>query len=180
MTGYEEAIFGPLAPERTCGECVACCKILVINHPNLRKEADCLCPHNVGSGCGIYETRPTVCRNWHCLWRHLADMPDGLRPDRSGMMVSLEGHRPPRTIFENLYVVIRAIDGPEVFDTPIGQELIASFARMEVLPVWISWAGKKFLVHPDQALADAIVNPNTAHKELIAEGRAWRARYPFS
>jgi hypothetical protein len=108
-------------------------------------------------------------------------MPDELRPDRSGMMVSLERHTPPRIIFENLYVVIRALDGPEAFDTPLADQLVGSFARMESLPVWISWAGQKFLAYPKQDLADAIVNPDTTvHRNLVSQGRAWRKRYPFT
>jgi hypothetical protein len=41
-------------------------------------------------GCGIYETRPPVCREFYCAWRREDFIPNSWRPDRSGIFSELE------------------------------------------------------------------------------------------
>jgi len=86
-----------LVDGRECGECTACCKHLTIDSEELKKLPGILCEHcTEGKGCGIYEQRPSVCRNWYCAWRMLDNFDDGWRPDRSGVMVELaQGELPP-------------------------------------------------------------------------------------
>jgi hypothetical protein len=44
-----------------------CCKVPPI--PELEKPAGRWCSHAVtGKGCGIYESRPDVCRRFYCQW----------------------------------------------------------------------------------------------------------------
>ena len=71
--------------KRQCGPCTACCVELKIVAPELNKKAHSPCPH-LGEGCGIYETRPAVCRQFLCGWRLFDDMDDAWRPDLSGVM----------------------------------------------------------------------------------------------
>jgi hypothetical protein len=63
---------------------------LEIVAPELKKKARVPCPHLNGpqhsEGCGIYETRPGVCRQFLCGWRLFEDMDDSWRPDRSGVL----------------------------------------------------------------------------------------------
>lgn len=80
-----------LVPNKACGACTVCCKALTIRHPDLRKLSGVLCENcREGIGCAIYETRPSVCRNYHCAWRTLpeAQMSDAWRPDRSGLLAT--------------------------------------------------------------------------------------------
>jgi uncharacterized protein len=70
--------------KRQCGPCTVCCTELKI--PQLRKEARVPCRHLTASGCGIYETRPDVCREFLCGWRLFEEMGDDWRPDLSGVM----------------------------------------------------------------------------------------------
>jgi Fe-S-cluster containining protein len=58
------------ATGRSCGECSLCCKLPPIDTPELQKQANTWCPHcRPGKGgCSDYETRPTLCRNYRCLW----------------------------------------------------------------------------------------------------------------
>lgn len=72
---------------RRCGPCNSCCVDLEIATPELKKKARVPCPHLKGTGCGIYETRPGVCRQFLCGWRLFEDMDDSWRPDRSGVLV---------------------------------------------------------------------------------------------
>lgn len=80
-----------------CGGCTACCTIMRVDLApvhNHVKPARCECVHAVRHGCAIYDQRPTVCRDWSCVWRGSQDRPDlrmpsNLRPDRSGVVLEL-------------------------------------------------------------------------------------------
>lgn len=74
---------------RSCGECTACCqgwlKAQIYEHEMKPGQP---CPHATDKGCGIYETRPELCRNFRCGW--LIDsqhFPDWMRPDNSKVIV---------------------------------------------------------------------------------------------
>jgi hypothetical protein len=75
------------SPDRSCGECTACCQTLAVYDLEKPMWTRCthLCPN--GQGCGIYEERPHTCRQFHCVWRRgglIAD--EDQRPDRLGVM----------------------------------------------------------------------------------------------
>jgi hypothetical protein len=78
-----------LVPGRECGDCTVCCTVLAIDKPDIQKPAGVTCRH-CRSGCAIYETRPTLCRDFHCGWRQLPILDDSWRPDRSGIFVEIE------------------------------------------------------------------------------------------
>jgi hypothetical protein len=81
-----------LVADRTCGPCIVCCKALTIEDPALQKPQGHLCRYAVADkGCGIYETRPQTCRIFYCGWRRLKWIRETLRPDRSGVLVRLDG-----------------------------------------------------------------------------------------
>lgn len=52
---------------RSCGECTACCTGMAVTEIN--KPVETPCEHLKAGGCGIYETRPQSCQDFHCLWR---------------------------------------------------------------------------------------------------------------
>ena len=80
-----------LVPHRDCGPCNVCCKVPIIDTPEMKKSPGVLCPNCVaGIGCQIYETRPEVCREHYCGWRHLALLDDSWRPDLSNIYVELK------------------------------------------------------------------------------------------
>jgi hypothetical protein len=62
---------------------------MAIDKPEIQKEAGVTCRHCKG-GCAIYETRPSLCRDYHCGWRQLPILDESWRPDRSGVFVELE------------------------------------------------------------------------------------------
>jgi hypothetical protein len=79
-----------LVPERTCGSCNICCVVPKIDEPELQKLPGCRCRNALTSGvCAIYETRPTVCRNFFCGWRLLPLVNERLRPDQSAVFIRL-------------------------------------------------------------------------------------------
>jgi len=56
-----------------CENCNVCCKILRIDKRFLSwrdtdKNANEMCDKLVNNKCKIYETRPTPCRGFNCLW----------------------------------------------------------------------------------------------------------------
>jgi hypothetical protein len=83
-------------PPGSCGECVMCCEWLDIETEGLSKKAGVLCQHCHGGGCGIYETRPVLCRTFFCGWRLVQQLGDDWRPDKSGVMILLVTKDVPR------------------------------------------------------------------------------------
>ncbi len=73
-------------PGKTCGECSFCCKVLEITE--LAKPAGAWCAHcRKSGGCGVYATRPNVCRDYECLWKSDRGLSSRLRPDRVGAIL---------------------------------------------------------------------------------------------
>src|SRR4029077_13058191 len=58
----------PLVPGRTCGSCMLCCTVMLVDE--LNKPAGTTCSYAVaGSGCTTREHRPRSCRRFFCGWR---------------------------------------------------------------------------------------------------------------
>jgi hypothetical protein len=51
------------------------------------------CPHLSDAGCAIYATRPEECAAFNCWWYVSPEMPEGMRPDRSRILVWSEPAR---------------------------------------------------------------------------------------
>jgi len=41
-----------------------------------------------GKGCGIYDTRPEICKGFHCLWLSSESLPDKYKPDKIKLYIS--------------------------------------------------------------------------------------------
>lgn len=81
----------PLLPDRECGGCVECCRVIPLSLPELSKPTGALCAYCVdGAGCTVHAIRPQTCRTWFCLWR-VVELSDDWRPDRSGIVVRPDG-----------------------------------------------------------------------------------------
>ena len=84
-----------LVANRECGKCTVCCKVLTIDDPQLQKLPGVMCPNcKNGSGCQVYDTRPDPCRGFFCGWRHLGELDDKWRPDKSGVMLRFQSPPP--------------------------------------------------------------------------------------
>jgi hypothetical protein len=73
-----------------CGGCTLCCKMVRVEE--IEKPAGEWCSHcSLGKGCQIYDTRPTECKTWDCLWLQGAfgNHPD-LRPDKCKVVVGYQ------------------------------------------------------------------------------------------
>lgn len=81
----------PLVPGRECGGCDVCCVHMTIDEPALRKPLGIRC-HNLlppDNRCGIYQSRPNTCRRFFCGWRTFKWVKPSLRPDTSGVLVTM-------------------------------------------------------------------------------------------
>ena len=168
-----------LVEGRECGECMVCCQCLSIDTACFKKPADVLCSNCIiNEGCSIYETRPSVCRTWHCLWRRWKAMPDEMRPDKSKVVFSLKVSFEPRHIFENAYIVCMSLSDPSVFDTPLVSATIDAFVQESILPVWLSYGGCKSLIWPDEEMASTLTSPcSSKPSHMRVRASKWLHRY---
>jgi hypothetical protein len=72
--------------ERSCGNCDVCCNILEVRE--LNKKSYCNCTYRAeGGGCGRYDTRPSICRDWNCAYiLNLIPGGEEVKPNNIGLM----------------------------------------------------------------------------------------------
>lgn len=91
----------------TCGTCSACCKRdlvyltdaergqyaheIVVGRAVLARKPDGSCSHLTSHGCGIYETRPSLCRSFDCrvLFRDTPKMVRRMRVEHNPTMTAV-------------------------------------------------------------------------------------------
>ena len=79
---------GAPVPDRGCGSCTLCCKLIGVTE--LEKPAGEWCKHcEVGKGCKIYAERPETCSAWHCGWRMLPFLSDVWYPASARMVINV-------------------------------------------------------------------------------------------
>lgn len=181
MTTIHDLVMGPAIAARACGDCVACCQVLNIDEPDMVKPADHLCMHCTGKGCGVYASRPLVCREWDCAWRRIGSMPLETRPDHLGVLFTIDRQADPRTPFDHLYFVGRATGDPEALHKVATTDVAAMLAHGP-LPIFVTWGERREMIFPRAALAAAILDPLGDHDPaLVAEGKVWMAAFePFA
>lgn len=76
--------------DRSCGTCTLCCRLPDIDF--FDKPANQFCVHCLESqGCSIYSDRPSLCRDFLCLWRTDGNLSPVWDPTISGMMAYRQG-----------------------------------------------------------------------------------------
>jgi len=63
------------------------------------------CEHCTGSGCAIYEDRPSLCQDWQCLYLRGLTPPDA-HPKETGMVWAFEAERDPRVQAKGMQVMV--------------------------------------------------------------------------
>lgn len=120
---------------RQCGPCQACCVVPEI--PELGKKAGERCQHLTEQGCGIYETRPDVCRAFECGWKVNPRFRADDRPDVVGIMTSGLQH-------EGLKMNVAHELRPGAFDSWKGERLVKREGSKELLGLRRFGAGTAF------------------------------------
>ena len=77
---------------KECGECHVCCAgVLRGNaHGNKFGGDNGACRFLVNKECVIYKDRPEACKNYQCAWTQNLFDDETMRPDISGILVSVE------------------------------------------------------------------------------------------
>lgn len=134
--------------KRSCGPCTVCCVELKIDVPELRKKARLPCPHLAGKGCGIYATRPPVCREFLCGWRLFEELDDAWRPDLSGVLAmrSAPSELPGAWRHARYGVHLVIIGGEAAVIRPAFADYVAKLLAQGV-PVFLSAASPYILLN---------------------------------
>ncbi len=172
----ETAMLGPVLADRSCGDCTACCTTLTVDTPDFAKPAGVPCVHLTTGGCGIHPVRPGICRTWFCVWRRDAGLPDEARPDRSGLLVSLNFVRAPQNCLEGVSINVRLLPGSDAIRNGMAAAMLDRLCD-RLIPVWFSDGAKKMLMHPDNDVARLILSGDAPPPTLRDEVAAWRERY---
>lgn len=78
----------PLVPGRTCGTCMLCCTVMIVDE--LNKPAGVTCSYAVaGSGCTIRDQRPRACRRFFCGWRLDPNIDSLWKPSICGFVLTI-------------------------------------------------------------------------------------------
>jgi hypothetical protein len=103
-------------------------------------------------------------------------MPDEARPDRSGLLVSLNFEREPRNCFEGVSINVRALPGKDAIENGMAATILDSLCD-GLVPVWFSDGAKKMLMHPEHDVASLVISGEPAPPHLQDEVAAWREHY---
>ncbi len=77
------------APARSCGTCTLCCKVYEVP-PVDNKPRGVWCRHcKPGRGCGIWDSRPQFCRDFHCHWILDPSFGEEWKPEKSKLVMNL-------------------------------------------------------------------------------------------
>lgn len=158
--------------KNSCGACSVCCKALTFELAGSLKPAGVMCPHcTAPKGCGIYETRPQLCRAWYCGWRYLG-LGEDWRPDRSEILILLrEGPAPDG--LQNGVEFFLVGDREKVFWLPLVKYIAALIE--EPAPVYLSLPGDPGCASPWVYLSDiAALKDAIARRDLAATHAALR------
>ncbi|WP_277984332.1 YkgJ family cysteine cluster protein [Sphingomonas faeni] len=172
----ETTLLGPILLNRECGDCTACCTELTVKTPEFAKPAGTPCIHLCDQGCGIHAVRPRICRTWFCVWRRVASLPDAARPDRSGLLVSLNFVDKPQTCLEGVSIHVRMLAGSDAIANGMAAAVLDAVCD-QLVPVWFSDGAEKMLMHPDNDVAGFVLSGEAAPAHLQDEVAAWRERY---
>lgn len=175
-TDLETLLLGPVLANRECGDCTVCCTVLTVDTPDFKKPAGTPCAHLTPRGCAIHAVRPPICRTWFCAWRRVAEMPDAARPDRSGLLASVNYVRAPRNCLEAVSIHVHALPGAGVPSRALTRIVLDSLCD-RLVAVWYTDGSTKMLMHPDNDIAQLVLSGEPAPAHLEDEVAAWRERY---
>lgn len=160
---------------RTCGECVACCKVLKIDVPEFHKPEGVLCQHCSSHGCGIYQIRYDVCRGFFCVWRQHADLEDGFRPDRLGILLQAVREPDSPNILRRSYIYAIPLERFFDYGTPRIKAALDKLRELRT-PVWIRFGDAMTCVHPSREIQALLLEGRDAPNwQLQGEVVAWRS-----
>jgi hypothetical protein len=134
------------APRTDCGGCTVCCTALPIGE--FAKPSGVTCQHCTATGCGIYETRYSICRSFLCGWLLMPQLDESWRPDRSGILIrAIEPDELPaefRAAGTGLHFTL--LGGEASIARPGFADYVATLVRRDVA-VWLSADSPRTLIN---------------------------------
>lgn len=162
-----------LVPGRACGACTACCKELTVETDTIRKVQGVLCVHcTPGTGCGIYQQRPEICRTWFCQWRRYAWLDDAWRPDRSQLLLRATDDDVPPGYASGIGIVFDMLGPCEILLRSATMDVIATLidagiATFLSVPGLPGWASGRVLLNPSLETAVRDRDGDTVQARLV-------------
>ena len=85
---------------RICGDCSECCRLLNVELEDYQKHSGLWCKYCTQPGCGIWGTvKQGTCREFDCGWLQNENIPENLKPNRSGIVLEVLDNNPNTTKF---------------------------------------------------------------------------------
>lgn len=138
------------AQGRECGDCHVCCDLLTTDRARHRNAADRRCPNYARErGCLVPDGRPPACASWHCAWHEFAWLPDLCRPDRMGILLTVEQGDTPAG---EPYVLARTPDVSN-YKSLLAQDVL--WQLVQQMPVRVEVGRKQF----DYGAPGRAINP---------------------
>jgi hypothetical protein len=118
---------------RKCNGCTVCCDVLNVTdkESGFYKKGGEKCPHLGETGCTIYETKPSVCTGYLCMWAvNLGNwFKDVHRPDRCGILATMNNIDSTFTQTTGLPTITLYEVVPGAFTSYWGANLINKIAK---------------------------------------------------
>ncbi len=84
---------------RTCEDCSQCCRVLPLYIDEFKPQGY-WCKYCTQPGCSVYNTViPKSCKDYFCGWIQNENIPDNLKPNRSGIVLEVLDNNPNTTKF---------------------------------------------------------------------------------
>ena len=100
-----------------------------------------------------------------------------VRPDRCGVMFSLRTTPFQPGPFGTQVILGLALNSPDDHRHPAARLATTRLVATEQAPVWLGFRAEWTSVFPDEALADAILNPHTVHTHLLTKAAELRRKW---
>ena len=85
---------------KTCGDCSQCCRVLSLYIDDELKPQGYWCKYCNQPGCSIYTTTiPKSCKDFFCGWLQNENIPENLKPNRSGIVLEVLDNNPNTSKF---------------------------------------------------------------------------------
>src|SRR5262245_3734543 len=82
-----------VVPGRRCGSCSLCCKVMQVDEFDKPQGVWCRHCRPGRGGCTIHQSRPPVCRNYHCGWLLSSSLGPEWQPSVCKMLINFETDR---------------------------------------------------------------------------------------
>lgn len=132
--------------QRECNGCTACCEGWLFGESyNQYFQSGRPCHFKCENGCAIYEKRPeNPCKSYNCEWLVNYDLPEWIKPNLSGVIITRREYGDKKTYLEVLEM------GKKIDSTVLNWLFVYHYTtdiplRVQVNGGWTNFGPKEFL-----------------------------------